>query len=155
VVVPPDLAEAGTGPVLALTSLDRDSIRACQFARDLSRTTARSLAVLHVLSDPAHAAPYGLPEAAIDRYRTEAVASARAALASWLAAAGVEAALAEVLVGDVVEQALEFAAESNATVIVTGARRRHSAQRLYAPSVGRELAAAAPRPVAIVASDAP
>lgn len=154
VIVPPDFVEVGGGPVVALTSLDSDSVRACRFARDLSRVAARSLAVLHVVTDPVHAAPYGLQEPAIAQLRAEGLAAARKALASWLAAAEVDAELTEVLVGDVVESALAFSAEKDALLVVTGARRRHSVQRLYAPSVGRELAAEAPRPVAIVASDA-
>jgi nucleotide-binding universal stress UspA family protein len=155
VIAPPDLVEVGSGPVVALASLDRDSLQSCRFARDLSRLVSRPLAVLHVVSDPAQAAPYGLPGPAIDLYRGEALATARAGLAGWLVAAEVEAALTDVRIGDVVEQALAFSEEHQAALIVTGARRCHSVQRLYAPSVGRELAAAAPRPVAIVAPDGP
>jgi nucleotide-binding universal stress UspA family protein len=153
VITPPDLVDVGSGRVVALTSLDDDSLRACRFARDLSLVTSRTLAVLHVMPDPADALAYGLPNAAVDKYRLEARAAARTKLADWLMAAEVEAALTDVLVGDVVEQALAFSDEHDAAMIVTGATRRHSAQRIYAPSVGRELAAAAARPVAIVPAD--
>jgi nucleotide-binding universal stress UspA family protein len=153
VVAPPDLADVGSGPVVALTSLDGDSLRACRFARDLSRMTSRMLAVLHVIRDPAEALAYGLPDAVVERCRGEEVVGARERLAQWLVAAEVQAGLTEVRVGDVVEQALALAEEHDAAAIVTGATRRHSAQRIYAPSVGRELAASASTPVAIVPPD--
>jgi nucleotide-binding universal stress UspA family protein len=150
VVAPPDLATVGTGPVVALSSLDVDSLPACRFARDLARTSSRPLAILHVVRNPAEALQYALPEEVVERYRVDACAAARTALAAWLGAAAVDAARTELRAGDVVEQALAFADEHDAALIVTGARPRPSGRPIYAPSVGRELAAAAPRPVAIV-----
>ena len=154
VLVPPDLGEVGRGPVVALTSLEPDALRACLFARDLARTLSRGLVVLHAVPDPAEAAAYGLPGDAVEAIRAETMRAARERLAAWLAAAGVDAESAEARMGDAAEQGLALVRERDAALVVTGARRRHSAQRLYAPSVGRALAAAAPSPVAIVPPDA-
>jgi nucleotide-binding universal stress UspA family protein len=153
VLVPPDLEQLGRGPVVALVSLEPDSLRACRFARDLARAVSRPLAVLHAVPDPADAGPYGLPGAAVAQLRADTVLAARERLDGWLAAADVVAETAEVRVGDPAEQALALGVERDAAVAVTGATRRHAAQRLYAPSVGRALACAAPWPVAIVPPD--
>lgn len=152
VVVPPDLREAdiGAGPVVALTSLDDDCVRSCRFARELADLLRRELHVVHVHRDPADAAPYGLPASAVEQLRAERGEQAGLELSRWLAGAAVAADRPAIRMGDCVEQALEHARAHRAVALVVGARQIPTPQRMFAPSVGRELAASAPLAVAIV-----
>jgi nucleotide-binding universal stress UspA family protein len=152
VVVPPDLREEdiGPGPVVALTSLEDDSVRACRFGRELATLLGRELHVLHVVPDPAAAASYGIPAEQIEHICAEVRERSRVETVAWLAKAGVAADGTTVRLGDRVEQALVYASELRAVALVVGARQLPTAARTFLPSVGRELAASAPLAVAIV-----
>lgn len=152
VVVPPDLREGdlGPGPVVALTSLGDDAVRACRFGRELATLLGRELHVLHVAPDPAAAAAYGLPVERVEHLRAEARERSRAETSVWLAEAGLAADRIAVRLGDRVDQALAHASELGALALVVGARPLPTSSRLFLPSVGRELAASAPLAVAIV-----
>jgi nucleotide-binding universal stress UspA family protein len=152
VVVPPDLLEGGIGPgpVVGLSALDDDSVQACRFARELATLLERELQVVHVLPDPAAAAAYGLPAGKVEQLRAEARERARADLSRWLGEAAIPTARPVVRVGDCVDEALEHAREHRPPMLVVGARQLPTVQRMFAPSVGRELAASAPIAVAVV-----
>jgi nucleotide-binding universal stress UspA family protein len=156
VVAPPDLeaARLGTGPIAALSSLAEDSVEPCRFAAVLATRTARSLTVAHLVRDPlSGSAPY-LPRGSLDRMGDDWVAEGERGLARWLADVGLQPGATAVRRGDLLHSALQLAEEQRAPLLVVGARRLSGLDRFFSPSVGRELAAVAPVPVAVVPSRA-
>jgi nucleotide-binding universal stress UspA family protein len=152
VVVPPDLApeQVGAGPVVALASLREDSAEACRFAAAFAARTGRPLVVLHVCPALASSALPYLPAEPMERAARELVLDAERDLAAFLASTGVAPQRAVVRPGDVVEEALALVGAQRAALLVVGAHRRGGLERWVAPSTGRDLAASAPVPVAIV-----
>jgi nucleotide-binding universal stress UspA family protein len=150
-VVPPDLdpGALGPGPVVALTSLDDDAIDAARFARGLAARAGRPLVLVHVVPGVEGAGTY-LPARALESAARDRQVEAEMALDAWVDAHGIEADGVVVLQGSVVDAALEFAAGRGAPLLVTGSRRLSLAERALFNSVGSELAAAAPVPVAVV-----
>lgn len=150
-VVPPDFRaeDAGTGPVVALSSLRDDSLGACRLAAALATDLGRPLAVCHVAR--AEALPY-LPPAAID------LESRRTAgeqdLAKWLTAHGLRADAIAALVGSTVERALEWASGAKAPLLVAGSRHLSTAGRIVEGSTGSALAATAATPIVVAPASA-
>lgn len=155
IVVPPDLAadQVGAGPVVALASLRQDSAAACRFAADFAARTKRPLVVLHVCPAAAASGLAYLPAPTMDRAAAELVQDAERDLVSFLASTGVAPERTVVRAGDVVHETLAFAEAQRAALVVVGAHRRSGLDRWVAPSTGRDLAATAPVPVAIVPPD--
>jgi nucleotide-binding universal stress UspA family protein len=156
VVAPPDLeaARLGAGPIAALSSLAEDSVEPCRLAAVLAERTARALTVAHVVRDPVSgSAPY-LPRASLDRMGGEWLDEGRQGLDRWLAANGLQAGATAVLQGDVLDSALTLARDQDAAMLVVGARSLSGLDRVFSPSIGRELAALASLPVAVVPSRA-
>lgn len=149
VVVPPDVETAGlgSGPVIALTSLDESATEACRFAARLAEQTGRRLVVLHVA--PYLELPF-LKGATVDEIAREQRRAAEVALGEWLEREGLRADERLVEQGDVLDRADAVATEREAPLLVIGASRRVALDRLASPSMGRELAATAAVPVAVV-----
>jgi nucleotide-binding universal stress UspA family protein len=152
IVVPPDLTaqRIGDGPVVALTSMEDDSVAAARFAADLAARLGRKLELLHVMRDLTEFAPYGIVGEKSERGLAEERRAREAALAEWATRHGLTPDASLVLTGEVIDAAIRRAVEVGAPVIVAGARRMPTAQRILLPTVGKELAAASPTAVAIV-----
>ncbi|HYG67385.1 MAG TPA: universal stress protein, partial [Anaeromyxobacteraceae bacterium] len=151
-IAPPDFdaAQLGSGPVVALTRLTLDSAAALRFARLLADGLGRPLAALHVIPDPMRAAAYGLGRDQLDDLRRQATDSAERELGAWLDEAGIQVDERAVAVGEVVDQANAAADRAGAPVLVAGSRRAPGVEALVAVSLGRELAATARLPIALV-----
>jgi nucleotide-binding universal stress UspA family protein len=149
VVVPPDLETAGLGPgpIVALTSLGDDAVEACRFAARLAERLGRPLVVAHVVSYVE--LPFLTGTAVADAARDAAKAGV-GALTSWIATNGLGPAEPVILQGEILDRADVLAAERGAPLLVVGAARHAGLERLTAPSIGRELAATASVPVAVV-----
>jgi nucleotide-binding universal stress UspA family protein len=149
VVVPPDIAAAdlGSGPVVALTSLDDSATAACRFAARIAQWTGRRLVVVHVV--PYLELPY-LPGASMDEIARDQRRAAEIALGAWIQREQLHADEALVEQGDVLDRAEVIAEERDAPLLVIGSSRRTGLERLTTPSMGRELAATSAVPVAVV-----
>jgi nucleotide-binding universal stress UspA family protein len=149
VVVPPDLtvADLGDGPVVALVQLAQES-PVLDTAGALARAVARPLVAVHVVGGEEDGAY--LPLATREATRRERLAEAEARLASWGAARGLGAGQAVAVSGRTLDRAVDVALERRAPLLVVGARRTSPAAALVAASLGRELAAVAPLPVAVI-----
>lgn len=150
-VVPPDLdvARLGDGPVVALTGLADDAVEAVRFGGRLAAGLGRPLVVLHVTPDPSDGGAYLSPDT-LQRLARERQVEGEMALDGWIAVHGLEPDGVVVLSGPVVERALAFAEERGAPILVTGSRRLSLPERALFTSVGSEMAASAPVPVAVV-----
>jgi len=152
IVVPPDLRleDLGKGPVLALTSLRPDSVEACRFAAAIAGRLGRPWALLHVALVPEEFAPPYLPAPSLEGMRRDFLADAEKALPAWIAAEGLRPDRSDVVQGRIVDSALAFARLHDAPLLVAGSQRLSALERAIVPSVGSELAASAPVPVAVV-----
>jgi nucleotide-binding universal stress UspA family protein len=152
VVVPPDLQahEIGGGPIVALTSTADDAVEAARFATALARHMGRKLALVHIVTDPADEGSPFMPRTALERARMDQVRNGERELAAWVASTGLRPDSTTVLQGNVIDEALAFADGRRSPLLVVGARRREGIDRALVPSIGRELAATAGVPVAVV-----
>lgn len=152
VVVPPDLraADVGDGPIVAMAGLREETADPCRFAQAIARHLGCRLTAIHVVPDPADAAPYGLPEELVAPMRRRALDQREAQLRAWLDAHRIEAQRTAVLLGNVLERAVAFAEQQRSPLLVVGTRFAEGRERVFAPSLARELAATATTPVAVV-----
>ena len=155
IVVPHDLtsADVGSGPVLALTSLGKDSVEAVKFARRFADWTGRELVVAHAVRVAVDRgiAYLAFPPEALKGHREERVAEGREALEVWVGANDVSAdRLHEIIEGSVLSGAPRLAMELGSPVLVTGSRRFSGLDHRLHASVGSELAASAPLAVVVV-----
>lgn len=149
VVVPPDVeaADLGSGPIIALASLDDSATEACRFAARMAERTGRRLVLLHVV--PYLELPF-MQGASVDEIAREQRRAAELALAAWIQREQLRADEALVEQGDVLDRAEAVAGERDSPLLVIGAAGRTGLNRFTTPSMGRELAATAAVPVAIV-----
>jgi nucleotide-binding universal stress UspA family protein len=150
IVVPPDLADAGSGPVVLATSGNEDAAGAAVFARDFASRFGRDLVLAHVAPLPKHHAAQYLPAETLAKIRAEHQAAGERDVAAWAETQGLADARRVVLQGSVAEQVVAFAASEHALAIVTGSRRLTVFERWLLASTGSELAANAGCPVAVV-----
>jgi nucleotide-binding universal stress UspA family protein len=152
VVVPPDLqgSDLGAGPIVVVTSLRDDALDASRFAITLARHAGRKVALAHVVGDPAEGGLQLIAGGALARVRAERVREGERELAAWVASARLQPDATAVLAGNVIDKAVEFAEAERSPLLVVGARRRAGIDRVLVPSIGRELAATAAIPVAVV-----
>lgn len=157
VVVPPDLElrDVGAGPIVALTRADDDSILPCRFAARMAERLGRGLALLHVVPMPEEYGAHHLPAETVERMRRDLLDEGQEALSTWAAAQGLRHSALAVRQGPVAEMAGAFAAEQASPLLVAGSHHHGALERVFATSVGIELAATATRPVAVVPSPAP
>lgn len=152
VVVPPDLtaSDLGAGPIVGLSDLRDGSLQACKFAASLADRLGRALEVVHVMADPLDVAPYGLVGAVLERPFAEERRLREEELAQWTRQHRLEPRATTVLVGEVVGQASAHAEKVGAPLLVAGFRQVAGVERFVLASLGRELAARATVPVAVV-----
>jgi len=150
-VVPPDLGlgDVGSGPMVALTRLGDESIEPCRLAARMAKRLGLGLALLHVVPLPEELGAH-LPAGTAERMRRDLLDEGQESLATWAAAQGLGQARSTVRQGPVVEEAAAFAAEQASPLLVAGSRPHGALERVFARSVGIELAATATRPVAVV-----
>ena len=152
IVVPPDLrAESlGDGPILALSSLRPDSVDACRFAATMAERLGRPWMLVHIAPVPEEFAPPYLPAVSLEGMRRDFRTEGEKGLADWTAAHGLRPDKSEVVQGRIVDSALACARVHSSPLIVAGSQRLSTLERTLVPSVGSELAAYAPIPVAVV-----
>lgn len=152
-VVPPDLQpeQIGSGPVVLAHDPAQPSEDAVRWAARVAEVMGRTLTLVHVLP-PVDRRPY-LPPPVQDEVQAMVQHPAEA-FDAWAERAGVGPGVGpieQVCVEGAPVPALIAAAQArHACMLVTGSRGLDGVQRLYLASVGTELAATAPLPVALV-----
>ncbi|MCA9690213.1 MAG: universal stress protein [Myxococcales bacterium] len=157
IVVPRDLPTEAleAGPIVVATDLTDQSVPALRFAQRLAGDLGRPLRVVHAIPIVDLPEVYG-PYVAWVVPPGELRGRCEANLRSWLIeqeVAGAPGLTSAVLDGPVVHALAADAEERGAALVVCGARRLSMVERLFASSVGSELAAGASVPVAIVPHD--
>ncbi len=151
-VVPPDYdpADNADGPVMLTTNMSDDAAAAAAFAHRAAERLGRKLVIVHVVPQPDDYAAHYLPEDSLEKMTAEHQAEGEASLAQWANTAGCGDAELIVRQGGVVEELIAVASERSACMIVTGSRRLSTFERVLLTSIGSEIAAVAPCPVAVV-----
>lgn len=151
-VVPPDLRDEtiGKGPILFACDARPLSLGGARMAVKLSRLLEREL--IFVLVAPS---PYGwsishVPPPAYDQLLAGVIAAGERSLERWAKQHGFTAYRGVVASGDPTRELATMARELDALMVVTGSRRLTAVERVFATSVGTELAASASCPVLVV-----
>jgi nucleotide-binding universal stress UspA family protein len=148
VVVPPDESEFSDGPVLVATSLTHASEGATRFGAAMARLLGLDLLVTTVAVPPAIA--LYMPGEDWSPVVEENVRTAQRKLGDWTTQYDLGEARRSVVEGAVAPRLREVAQTAGASMLVVGSRRLSTIDRIFASSVGSELAASAPMPVAVV-----
>ncbi len=154
IVVPPDqdLDRVAAGPILLATDLAETSLPALRFAGSLANELGRELIIVHTVR--VHGSLEGVISGTVwSSAQLEHRQHAEAQLSAWAQKHGAGAAQLRVVEGPISPELLAVANEERASLIVCGSRRLSLAERIFSSSVGTELAAAAPIPVAIIPHD--
>ncbi len=151
IVVPPDYTPSEeVGPVLVATDLgDRDEAL-LMFARELQVRLGTSLHLVHCVPYPEDYAAHYLSANVLAHLRSTHQREGEEELSAWATENQAEDATCTVLQGATVDQLLDYAASVNASFLVCGHRNLSTVERFLLTSVGSEIAAHAPIPVAIV-----
>jgi nucleotide-binding universal stress UspA family protein len=151
IVVPPDWEPpTDRGPVIAATNLRGDCAEATRFARELATRFGLPLVIVHVLPLPEeHAAQY-LPESSLEKLRRENLTEGTAAVQTWVNEHGFAGSETVIEQGGVAERVVSVAEERRASIVCTGSRHLSTFERVLLSSIGSELAASSPCPVAVV-----
>lgn len=142
VVVPPDYAASHGGPVVVATDLTRSCVDAVAWAARLAAAILRPLLLAYVEPPPGRR-PYL-------RASDQPLAPGVDPFEAWARHHGVGDAERVRLSGPPSTALIEIAAERDACMLVTGSRCLDGVERLFLASLGTELAATAPLPVALV-----
>lgn len=151
-VVPPDYdpANNASGPIMLTTNMSDDAGAAAGFAQRAAERLGRKLVIVHVVPQPDDYAAHYLPEDSLEKMTAEHQAEGEASLAQWAKSVGCGGAELVVRQGGVVEELIDVASQRGACMIVTGSRRLSTFERVLLTSIGSEVAAVAPCPVAVV-----
>jgi nucleotide-binding universal stress UspA family protein len=151
IVVPPDHdpSTASDGPIVASVDLGDEADEAVSFAAQLAQRLQRPLLLAHVASGPEDYGAHYIPQASLDRMTREHQRDGEDALEQWATTHGYGDAERVVVQGGVVDQLVDLAVQRNACMLVAGSRLLSTLERVLLTSVGSELAATAPCPVAI------
>ncbi len=154
IVVPPDLARVGEGPIMVAAACDDTGARALAFARKLAEAKGRSLAVVHAIEGPDGNVD-GMtvhPQAVVDTYAAQQIESARICFEEWAKAQGLAPDAMHLLQDpeSPTEQLISFASEHDVPLLVTAPHSRSYAQQVAGTSFSTELASYAQCPVAVV-----
>jgi len=149
IVVPPELAEVGPGPILLATDLGPASTGAAQFARSFAAAVGRPLELLHV-GDRQDGDMLGALDPRWHVEREGQRAEALAAASAWT----VEVALGDrprrVVFGERVAEIAAVAEECQAALIIVGSRQLGVGARIFTTSTASALAGVAGCAVAVV-----
>lgn len=153
VVVPPDWepgAIPADGPVLCATNVGDGAVAAARFAAEMAARLARPLVLVNTVPVPEDYGAHYIPAASRAKIAAESQAQAERDLSAWVTELGIPGAEQIVRQGHCTEQLLGLARERHAALVVTGSRRLSTVERWLLTSVGSELAATSPCPVAVV-----
>ena len=151
IVVPPDYTPpAADAPVVVLTNLRQDAATAMHFGCEFAKLTGRKVVALHVIMHSDDYASAYIPAEERAKMAAQDLKDAKLGLKKWLTGLGLHADTEAILSGPIADTAIDFANEVGAALIVTGSRRMTMAERVLLTSMGSELAAHAPCPVAVV-----
>lgn len=152
VVVPPDYdpETRAAGPVVASVNLAEDVDAAVEFAASMAERLGRDLVLVHVVPLPHDYGAHYIPKESLEKISREHQEEGERALADWASVRGYHDAERLVVQGGVTETLLDTAETKGACLLVSGSRCLSTLERLLLTSIGTELAATAPCPVAIV-----
>lgn len=150
VVVPPDLepSQIGRGPVVLGVDLTESCGTAAAWAARVAADLRRPLVLVHAVHLPDRG-PY-IPADMWDQSAAALHDRGAEGFRAWADRHGVGAAERVMLEGPPATVLPGLALERQACVLVTGSRELAGVERLFMSSLGTELAASAPLPVAIV-----
>lgn len=150
VVVPPDLRadQLGPGPVVLGVDLTESSGPAATFAARVAAAMGRSLVLVHAIHPPDRG-PY-VPADVWDQIMARLHGGDDPSFRTWADRHGVGAAERIERRGPPTLVLPTVAQEQRACMLVTGSRDLGGMERLFLSSVGSELAATTPLPVAVV-----
>ncbi|PRQ09694.1 universal stress protein [Enhygromyxa salina] len=155
IVVPPDTRaqNIGKGPIVLAADTHEDSVGAARFALRMAELLGRELILAHVVP-----MPYGwsigyLPAESVKQVRADLRAGGERTLERWASQHGITGLRGVVTEGIVTEELGRLAKAEDALMLVTGSRKLNALERLFVTSVGSELSASAPCPVAVVPPD--
>ncbi|KIG18368.1 Universal stress protein family protein [Enhygromyxa salina] len=155
IVVPPDTRaqNIGKGPIVLAADAHEDSIGAARFALRMAELLGRELILAHVVP-----MPYGwsigyLPPTSVRQVRADLRAGGERTLERWASQHGITGLRGVVTEGIVPDELGRLAKAEDALMVVTGSRKLNAIERLFVTSVGSELSASAPCPVAVVPPD--
>jgi nucleotide-binding universal stress UspA family protein len=153
IVAPPDLlgSQVGDGPVVVATDFSLASARAVTWARAVADTINRPLRLLHFTDMPDQLGYAGLVQSERwEELTNEILARGREEMVRFQAAHDLGALETAVLRGPVLPALSDYAAASNACMLVTGSGHHGILHRIIVPSVASETAAMSSVPVAVV-----
>ncbi len=152
IVVPPDMrvGSVGKGPIVALTKLTHDSVAACEAAVAFGARVGRDVHLVHVVSVPQEYGAHYLPPESLEHLRRDHEDQGSKQLQAWAEKFGFKAARTKLLQGHVQEQAMAYAVQVDAAVLVVGSRKLSGFDRFLLTSVGSEMCAHAARAVMVV-----
>ncbi len=155
IVTPPDLSydDIGEGPVMLSTCTGNDSDGAARFAESLAKALGRELLLVHVAPMPVGWGGENLPEETLQYAWSEYGASAQRALERWAGTHGFQEVRSVIGGGWVPGEVGRIAKKEKACIVVCGSRKLGAVSRIFTSSVGSEIAAQLPVPVAIVPND--
>ncbi|MCA9636411.1 MAG: universal stress protein, partial [Myxococcales bacterium] len=150
IVVPPDLqvADVGEGPVVVATDLGDDAVGALHFGQAMAKALGRELVLAYGIRLPNLLDQY-LPSDAWNTVQSAIGREGGESARAWAARHGVEARV-HIVDGPLVRGLWMAAFHEHACLLVAGSRRLSMLDRIFTSSIGTELAAASPLPVAIV-----
>ncbi len=148
VIVPPDQTTFTDGPVLVGTDLGPASEGALKFGVAMAQRLGLDLLVTSVAAAPALS--LYMPGEDWTPVMEQNVRRQQDELAAWIARHELGDVRRSVVEGVVGPRLRDVAHTAGASMIVVGSRRLSTADRIFVSSVGSELAASSPLPVAVV-----
>ena len=149
VVVPPELAEVGPGPILLATDLGPASAGAARFARSFAASVGRTLELVHV-GDAQDGDMLGALDPRWQIEREGHRAAVLAATSAWTTEQALGDRPHRVLFGERVAEIAALAEQCHAALIVVGSRQLGVGARIFTTSTASALAGVAGCAVAVI-----
>jgi nucleotide-binding universal stress UspA family protein len=151
-VVPPDLhhEQIGKGPIILACDMHEDSLGATRFALRMADRLSRELILAHVVSMPYSWSTGYLPPDVFRQIHVDLVSQAERALECWATKQGITDLRRVICDGMVADELRSLARQDDALMLVAGSQKLSLVERVFVGSIGSELAASAPCPVALV-----
>lgn len=150
IVVPPDLLQVASGPVVVATSCDEESARALAFARELAERKGREVLAVHTVEVPEYLEGHYLSSEALSALDAEIYDQSMRRLSVWGTEHKLTPESLHLLRGELVSRTITFAEERQAALLVAAPRQRNILDRILVGSVSAELASRARCAVALV-----
>ena len=154
IVVPPDFEESfgGQGPVIVAVDGKDTSLAAYEFGKQVAASLNRELVLVHAVGIPDS---WGYGYVSTDAVQTAMTAmrvGGERTIERWCSQHGISGIRSVVAQGVTSREIVRVAEELDAAMIVTGSRQLSKLERFFVTSVGTEVAASSPIPVAVVAA---